>query len=77
MAQGGILWRFRHHKMVIIAHFSLENSNSRAITHALTKTQAQVTMIIIYSVENMKLGNKLCPHRRYGFHIIAPLTILQ
>ena len=58
-------------KMCYFAHFSLENSNSRAITHALTKTQAPVT-IIIFSVAKMKLENKLCPHRRYGFQIIAP-----
>ena len=47
-------------KTCYFAHFSLENSNSRAITHAITKTQAPVT-IIIFSVAKMKLGNKLCP----------------
>ena len=58
-------------KTCYFAHFSLENSNSRAITHALTKTQAPVTIIIL-SVAKMKLENKLCPNRRYGFQIIAP-----
>ena len=58
-------------KMCYFAHFSLVNSNSRAITYALTKTQAPVT-IIIFSVAKMKLENKLCPHRMYGFQIIAP-----
>ena len=53
------------------AHFSRVNSNSKAITHALTKTQASAT-IIIYSVAKMKLENKLCPHPMYGFQIIAP-----
>ena len=53
------------------AHFSLENSNSRAITHALTKTQAPVT-IIMNSVAKMKFENKLCLHPMYGFQIIAP-----
>ena len=67
---------FKCSKKCYFAHFSLENSNSRAITHALTKTQAPVTMKI-YSVERMKLENKLCPHRIYGFQIIGPLTILQ
>ena len=56
---------FNAAKIVILLIFSLENSYSRAITHALTKTQAPVT-IIIYSVAKMKLENKLCPHRRYG-----------
>ena len=67
---------FKCSKVCYFAHFSLENSNSRAITHALTKTQAPVT-IMIYSVAKMKLENKLCPHPMYGFQIIAPLTILQ
>ena len=56
-------------KTCYFAHFSLENSNLRAITHAITKTQAPVT-IIIFSVAKMKLENKLCPHRRYGFQIL-------
>ena len=62
---------FKCSKKCYFAHFSLENSNSRAISHALTKTQAPVT-IIIYSVAKMKLENKLCPHPMYVFQIIAP-----
>ena len=62
---------FKCSKKCYFAHFSIENSNSRAITHALTKTQAPVT-IIIYSVVKMKLENKLCPHPMYCFQIIAP-----
>ena len=50
----------------LFCSFSLENSNSRAIIHALTKTQALVT-IIVYSVAKIKLENKLCPHPMYGF----------
>ena len=58
-------------KKCYFAHFSLENSNARAIIHAFTKTQAPVPFII-YSVAKMKFENRLRPHRRYGFQIIAP-----
>ena len=58
---------FKCSKKCCFAHFLLEHSNARAITHALTKTQAPVT-IIIYSVAKLKLENKLCPHPMYGFH---------
>ena len=44
---------FKCSKKCYFAHFSLENSNSRAITYALTKLQAPVA-IIIYSVTKMK-----------------------
>ena len=62
---------FKCSKKCYFAHFSFENSNSRAITHALTKTKAPVT-ILIYSVAKMKMENKLCPHPMYGFQNIAP-----
>ena len=51
---------FKCSKKCYFAHFSHESANPRAITHALTKTQVPVT-IIIYSVTKMKLENKLCP----------------
>ena len=69
--EGFVILDLKCSKTCYFAHFSLENSNSRAITHALTNTPAPVA-IIIFSVTKMKLENKLCPHRSYGFQIIAP-----
>ena len=57
-------------QIMLFCSFSLENySNSRAITHALTKTQAPVT-IIIFRVAKMKLENKLCPIAGTVFKIL-------
>ena len=71
---------FKCSQKCYFANFSLENSNSRAITRVLTKTQAPVT-IIIYSVAKMKLENKLCPHPIFKllhhepFYSVFPLQI--
>ena len=52
-------------KRVILLIFSLEKSNSRAITHALTKTQASVTIIIL-SVAKM-VGEQVMPPSQVRF----------